>query len=125
MPYHKVPYKIDNCFVWALGGLSALFAEKFKRDAVKDNAEFALGFEKLTKMLGDQGSAERILQPELTIPCGILLWVWKGRVRRFPDEWRFEEGVAKETEMCVSNELPLYPEHGFLLASESRKDTRA
>ena len=124
MPYCKVPRKVRDCFGWALGDLSALFAEKFNRDVVKDNGEFGLGFEKVTMMHGAQGLAERILEPELTIPCGILLWVRKGRLRGFSDQRRFEEVVAKDTEMCVSNELPFYPECGFLLASEDGKDTR-
>jgi hypothetical protein len=107
-----------------MGARSALFAEKFNRQAVKDNAEFGLGFEKVTKVRGAQGLAERILEPELTIPCGVLRWVWKGDFRGFCDQRCFEEVVAKETEMRVSNELPFYLGHCFLFTSESRKDTR-
>ena len=117
----KVPHKVGDHFGRALCRLSALFAKKFIRDAVDNNTEFGLCFEEVTIMHGDQGLAERILEPELTIPRGILVWVRKGCIRRFSDQGRFEEVIAKGTEICVSNKLLSYLERGFYLPLKVEK----
>jgi len=65
--------------------------------------------------------AEWILEPELTIPCGILLWVWKGRLRGFFDQRRFKEVVTKDTEIWVSNSLLFYLNAAFYLPLKAEK----
>ena len=66
-------------------------------------------------MCGAQGLAERIFEPEFAIPCGILLWVRKGSLRSLSDQRRFEEVVAKDTEMHVSNEFSFTSNAAFYL----------
>jgi len=105
VPCLKVLRKAGDCFGWALRGFSTLFVIKFYRDAVKNNAEFGLGLEKVTIIRGTQGLAERILDPELTEPCRMMLWVRNGHLRRLSNQRCLEEMVAKQTDMCVSNEL--------------------
>ena len=121
VPCLKLLRKAGDCFGWALGDFSTLFVKKLGRDAVKNNAEFGLGLEKVTIMRGAQGLAERILDPEFTKPCRMMVWVRKGYLRRFSNQRCLEGMVANQTEMCVRTELT---NTTFQLTSGSRKDTR-
>ena len=85
VPCRKVPYEAGDCFARGLGGIAA-FTEKFERDTIEDNAKVGIGLEKVTIVHGIQHLVERVLDPELTVPGGILLRVRESRLRGFFDK---------------------------------------
>lgn len=90
-----------------LSNKAAFIIEKFDRDTIKDKAKFGLSLEIVTIVHRIQGLVERVLDPEITIPGGILLWVRKSYLKGFFNQWCQEAGVAIATKMYVSNELLL------------------
>lgn len=107
MPYCKLFDKVDNCLARKLSG--SFVIEKFEQETIHYDTKLGCCLENVTMILRIQCFIERVFDPNITIPAGILPWVWQRRFRRIFDKGRGKEMVAMDAEIIVSNEIPVLP----------------